>query len=57
MDLVFLNALLLDTASSPEIVASTLFGVMREAGFSLQKIKSTANFLASHVDIDQKRPR
>jgi hypothetical protein len=48
----FLCDLLDSSQSSPELVASTLFADMRATGYPLSVIKTTADYLKSHVEID-----
>jgi hypothetical protein len=43
----------LEGNSSPALVASTLFGVMRQAGYSLAEIRSMAGYLQEHTRIDK----
>ena len=38
---------------SPTLIASTIFGVMRTAGYSLGDIEATACYVKSHVGIDK----
>lgn len=53
MEIEFLEQILLNSPKSPALIASTLFGLMRQSGLSLDEIKMTADFLRSHVDIDR----
>ena len=53
-ELTFLMTLLQESSSSPTLIASTLFGLMRGARFSLEDIKAVTVFLKSHVDVDER---
>ena len=43
----------LESNATPTLVASTLFGIMRQAGYSLAEIRSMAGYIQEHTRIDK----
>ena len=43
----------LEGNSTPTVVASTLFGLMRQAGYSLAEIRTMAIYIQEHTTIDK----
>jgi len=43
----------LEGNSTPTLVASTLFGVMRQAGYSVAEIRTIGFYMQGHTGIDK----